>query len=690
MGRRRPQRSGCRSDELTAGAGGLPSSLSSCRLGRKRERPPPQSSTGWPDGRERDCRPQLAEQGRSPAAHSRPPLPDGADRPDREGAVRLHGRVSTEDQQDPDSSKGWQLSRSRALIEPGGGVVVAEYFDIGRSRSLPWKRRPEAAALLDALARPDRGFEAVVIEEPARAFYGNQFGLTFPVFAHYGVELWVPELGGAIDPGSDAHDLVMSLYGGMSKGERNRIKIRARSAMAAQARSEGRFLGGRPPYGYRLADAGPHPNPAKASHGQRLHRLEPDPATVPIVKRIFEECVSRRGLYAIAEQLTREGIPSPSAHDPERNRHRHGKAWSKMAVRAILANPRYTGRQVWNRQRRDEVLVDVDDVALGHETKMRWNDEGEWIYSDALTHEPLVTNELFGRARTIAAAGRGRHVERKRCPSPRPFALRGLISCAICGRLMQGSYNHGLAHYRCRCPSEYAVVNEVDHPRNLYLREDAVVGPLDGWLAQVFDPVNIDETLDALHAATETGDDAESAKADAARRRLAHCDRRLRPVPRRPRCRHRSGGRERLDRRGPIRAPRRRGRAWPGGRTAGPPHVSRPAGRTGERPRQPARRARHRRAGGQSRGLPSPRAPAHLRPGPPGGDRRVASRARRRPRAIRWSEAGRRIRPGRASRRARGRKSVSEGGLEPPRPCGHQPLKLARLPIPPLRRSARC
>ena len=24
---------------------------------------------------------------------------------------------------------------------------------------------------------------------------------------------------------------------------------------------------------------------------------------------------------------------------------------------------------------------------------------------------------------------------------------------------------------------------------------------------------------------------------------------------------------------------------------------------------------------------------------------------------------------------------VSEGGLEPPRPCGHQPLKLARLPI---------
>lgn len=43
----------------------------------------------------------------------------------------------------------------------------------------------------------------------------------------------------------------MSVFGGMSKGERNRIKIRVRSAMAAQAKIEGRFLRGRPPYGYR-------------------------------------------------------------------------------------------------------------------------------------------------------------------------------------------------------------------------------------------------------------------------------------------------------------------------------------------------------------------------------------------------------------------------------------------------------
>lgn len=92
----------------------------------------------------------------------------------------------------------------------------------------------------------------------------------------------------------------MSVFGGMSKGERDRIKVRVRSAMAAQTQVEGRFLGGRPPYGYRIVDAGSHPNPAKAADGRRLHRLDLDPATAPIVERIFREYLAGRGLYAIA------------------------------------------------------------------------------------------------------------------------------------------------------------------------------------------------------------------------------------------------------------------------------------------------------------------------------------------------------------------------------------------------------
>jgi len=62
--------------------------------------------------------------------------------------------------------------------------------------------------------------------------------------------------------------------------------MRVRTTMEAQAKIEGRFLGGRPPYGYRLKDVGPHPNPSKAAEGKRLRRLEPDPITAPVVGRI--------------------------------------------------------------------------------------------------------------------------------------------------------------------------------------------------------------------------------------------------------------------------------------------------------------------------------------------------------------------------------------------------------------------
>ena len=438
----------------------------------------------------------------------------------------FYGRVSTEDQQDPQSSRQWQLARATGLIEPYGGVVVAEFFDIGQSRSLPWKRRPQAALLLDALRAPDRGFEAVVIGEPARAFYGNQFGLTFPVFVHYGVELWVPEVGGAVDPGSDAHDLVMSLYGGMSKGERNRIKIRVRSAMAAHAQHEGRFLGGRPPYGYRLADAGPHPNPGKAAVGQRLHRLEPDPYAAPVVRRIFEEYLVGKGLYAIAEGLTRDGIPSPSAHDPARNRHRDGRAWSKSAVKAILSNPRYTGRQVWNRQRRDEVLIDVEDVAAGHETKLRWNDRSLWIWSAAPTHEPLVSSEDFARAQEQMAAGAHRPSPLKGRATGRSYSLSGLVYCAVCGRRMQGTFAHDTARYRCKFPSEYALANRVEHPLTVYVKESSIVPRLDAWIAELFDETNLDQTCEALAMAGEA-EEATEARAEAARRKIAECDHRL-------------------------------------------------------------------------------------------------------------------------------------------------------------------
>lgn len=42
------------------------------------------------------------------------------------------------------------------------------------------------------------------------------------------------------------------------------------------SKDEGRFLGERPPHGYLIADVGPHPNPAEAADGVRMHKLDID------------------------------------------------------------------------------------------------------------------------------------------------------------------------------------------------------------------------------------------------------------------------------------------------------------------------------------------------------------------------------------------------------------------------------
>jgi hypothetical protein len=66
--------------------------------------------------------------------------------------------------QDPESSAAWQREAAEALIA-GRGAIVAEYFDAGCSRRLPWDERPQAASLLAALVGPDRGFDAIVVGE---------------------------------------------------------------------------------------------------------------------------------------------------------------------------------------------------------------------------------------------------------------------------------------------------------------------------------------------------------------------------------------------------------------------------------------------------------------------------------------------------------------------------------------------
>jgi len=124
--------------------------------------------------------------------------------------------VSTEDWQDPVTSRARQREQAEALVR-GHGVIVAEFFDVGESRTVAWARRPQSAALVAQLADPDRGWDAVVIGEYERAFYGAQYASMAPLFEHYGVQLWMPETGGRVDYQCEHDEKTMTVLGLSSK-----------------------------------------------------------------------------------------------------------------------------------------------------------------------------------------------------------------------------------------------------------------------------------------------------------------------------------------------------------------------------------------------------------------------------------------------------------------------------------------
>jgi site-specific DNA recombinase len=416
----------------------------------------------------------------------------------------FYGRVSTEDWQDPVTSRARQREQAGVLVA-GHGVIVAEFFDCGHSRTLPWARRPQAADLVAALADPDRGWDAIVIGEYERAFYASQYALMAPLFEHYGVQLWMPEVGGRVDWHAEDHEQTMLALGLSSKREITRTRIRVRSAMAAQTREQGRYLGGRPPYGYRLADAGPHPNKAHAAWGRRAHRLEPDPETAPVVRWMFAQRLAGHSAARITRALNDAGIPCPSAADPRRNPHRTGAAWTLRTVAAILANPRYTGRQVWNRQRTDFDLIDPANTGMGHKQVQRWNLPEGWVISRHLAHPALVSEADFIAAQE-AGAPRGPAGQ-----AARRYLLAGLLAC---GRRLESAWSNGKPAYRCRHGHPSATRPDPARSRNTYVREDQILPHLaalailvagggtadDGRMVQITTPAQSADLIDQLRA----------------------------------------------------------------------------------------------------------------------------------------------------------------------------------------------
>ena len=153
---------------------------------------------------------------------------------------------------------------------------------------------------------------------------------------------------------------------------------------------KGRRNGGQTPFGYRLAD----------------HRLQPDPATAPVVLEIFQRYAEGETIRELAEDLNKRGI-----------RTRRGNLFTYSSFSRALRNRTYVGEFHY----RDTVVQDVVPA--------------------------IIPQELFDRVQFRLEIN-------KRTPSATKaegrYLLTTKIFCGECGNLMVGESGVGRSgkHYR--------------------------------------------------------------------------------------------------------------------------------------------------------------------------------------------------------------------------------------------------
>lgn len=191
-------------------------------------------------------------------------------------------------------------------------------------------------------------------------------------FVQNGVEVWsVKEGQQKIDDHTD--NLINYIRFWQASGESKKTSIRVEEAMSQMVR-EGRYSGGKPPYGYDLVVTD-----RVSKKGVLLKDLVVNEEQAKIIQLIYELSVEHgRGINKTAKLLNDSGYKTLS-----------GGQWTASHVSKLLANPIYKGYMVYGRHR--------------FQGKKRiMTAPSEWILSDSRIESiAIVSEKMWEEAQAI-------------------------------------------------------------------------------------------------------------------------------------------------------------------------------------------------------------------------------------------------------------------------------------------------
>ncbi len=346
-----------------------------------------------------------------------------------EWPAAIYARLSVENSKKDDDGESieTQVEICRNYLEEHPYLHLFDvYMDNGWTGTNT--KRPEFQRMLDDIHSGK--VKAIIIKDFSRFSrdYIEAGNLLENVFPFLGVRfISVADNYDSFETDGSAQSLLIPLKNLINSYYSKDISRKVSAAVHSQQLA-GQHLPSQIPYGYRKSET-------------RAYRMEPDPETAWVVKRIFQECYEGKSTNGIARGLNDEGIPSPG-----QIRYNRGQTvrpcyktarWTPQGLKQILRNPTYLGDMVFGRM--------PTALYLGQPDYHYEPDETKWRVLPNM-HEPLVDRDIFNEIKERMAKSQKAFYKREETfeeiRKQNPQLFHGIIYCGDCGGKMYAHWGH--------------------------------------------------------------------------------------------------------------------------------------------------------------------------------------------------------------------------------------------------------
>lgn len=412
-------------------------------------------------------------------------------------------RVSTKKQEDGGTSLETQEAECRAYCAAQGLSIAAVVRDSCSGATMD---RPGLQRALDCIRQQEADTLVVYAYDRLSRNQNHQTILVYEV---------EEQRGGRVLSVTEERDdspvgaLVRSMRGWMAAEERKKIIERTQRGMRQRARN-GKLLVSVPLYGYAL-------NTERTGYVL-------DPATAPIVARIFQMAIAGRTMTAIATALSHEGVPTPSqrhAAGGTNGMRKVATVWNGETIGRLIHTPTYKGEPVAYRHHFHKARRKDSETGLMQPINRRVPGTDLIPLPADGTTAPAIVSATDWQAANDALERTRQELPRAN-KHPENYLLRaGFVFCAHCGRPMYTRSN-GRGDIRYRCGTKFGSRRAGNYCPGGAPSVKCNTLDADIWTKVVI-LLNTDAIAQTLLARSE-GSQAEGGETDALRSRLAGYD----------------------------------------------------------------------------------------------------------------------------------------------------------------------